>query len=85
MELTKELLLSAYSQGIFPMAESAYTKDVYWVDPEKRGVLPLNRFHIPKKLIKKIHKQNVNAKIDLGPCNLVNDLDLKPPLDGEWY
>ena len=53
MKLTKELLLSAYSQGIFPMAESAYTKDVYWVDPEKRGVLPLNRFHIPKKLIKK--------------------------------
>ncbi|MEJ6575011.1 MAG: leucyl/phenylalanyl-tRNA--protein transferase [Emcibacteraceae bacterium] len=64
MKLTKELLLSAYSQGIFPMAESAYTKDVYWVDPEKRGVLPLNRFHIPKKLIKKIKSEPFRIMIN---------------------
>ena len=63
MELTKELLLSAYSQGIFPMAESAYTKDVYWVDPEKRGVLTRNRFHKPKKLIKKRVRYSINLKL----------------------
>jgi len=54
MELTKELLLSAYTQGIFPMAESANSKDLYWVDPEERGVLPLDQFHVSKKLAKKI-------------------------------
>ena len=38
-----------------------------------------------KKLIKKIIEQNINAKIALMPFKLVNDFDLKPPLDGEWY
>jgi leucyl/phenylalanyl-tRNA--protein transferase len=40
-------------QGIFPMAESAKSDDVFWVDPDERGIFPLDQFHVPKKLAKK--------------------------------
>jgi leucyl/phenylalanyl-tRNA--protein transferase len=49
-ELTPALLLRAYAAGIFPMAESAEDEELFWVDPERRGVLPLDRFHLPRRL-----------------------------------
>jgi leucyl/phenylalanyl-tRNA---protein transferase len=49
-ELTPALLLRAYAAGIFPMAESAEDRRLFWVDPERRGVLPLERFHLPRRL-----------------------------------
>ena len=49
-ELTAELLLQAYAAGIFPMAESAEDPELYWVDPTRRGVLPLDAFHVPRRL-----------------------------------
>ena len=64
MEITKELLLSAYMQGIFPMAESADAEDIFWVDPEERGIFPLDQFHIPKKLIRKIRAQPFDVRIN---------------------
>src|SRR5215471_7135715 len=48
--LTPEILLKAYMAGIFPMAESADDPELFWVDPERRGVLPLDGFHIPRRL-----------------------------------
>ena len=51
--LTPDLLLRAYSAGIFPMAERADDPEVFWVDPEIRGILPLNQFQVPKRLARK--------------------------------
>ncbi len=48
--LTPQLLLGAYASGIFPMAESRNDPDLYWIDPDMRGVIPLDRFHIPRRL-----------------------------------
>ena len=48
--LTPELLLRAYAAGIFPMAESADDPELFWVDPVQRGILPLDRFHLPRRL-----------------------------------
>ena len=48
--LTAELLLHAYRAGLFPMAERRDSTELYWLDPEQRGVLPLDRFHMPKRL-----------------------------------
>ena len=48
--LTPALLLRAYAAGIFPMAESAEDPELFWIDPERRGVLPLDRFHLPRRL-----------------------------------
>jgi len=58
VELSPELLLRAYAAGIFPMSESREDADIFWVDPETRGILPLDDFHIPKSL-KKIVRKNV--------------------------
>ncbi|MCE2926136.1 MAG: leucyl/phenylalanyl-tRNA--protein transferase [Rickettsiales bacterium] len=50
--LTPALLLAAYSQGYFPMAESRHGEEICWYEPELRGVLPLDGFHVPKSLAK---------------------------------
>ena len=49
-EVTPELLLRAYQAGLFPMAETRDSAKLYWLDPEYRGVLPLNAFHLPRRL-----------------------------------
>ena len=54
-EISPELMLRAYAAGIFPMAKSKSAETVFWVDPRKRGILPLDKFHIPKSLRFMIH------------------------------
>jgi leucyl/phenylalanyl-tRNA--protein transferase len=48
--LTPEILLAAYAAGVFPMAESADDPELFWVDPDYRGILPLDAFHVPRRL-----------------------------------
>jgi leucyl/phenylalanyl-tRNA--protein transferase len=50
VEITPEVLLKAYACGIFPMAESADDPALYWIEPEERGVIPLEGFHVPARL-----------------------------------
>ena len=50
MRLTPDILLAAYAAGVFPMAESADDPELFWVDPQRRGVLPLDAFHVPRRL-----------------------------------
>ena len=50
MRLTPEILLGAYAAGVFPMAESADDPELFWVDPHHRGILPLDAFHVPRRL-----------------------------------
>ena len=64
LELTPELVLRAYGAGVFPMAEGASSQDIYWVDPRKRGILPLNGFHLPRSLRKRLLRQNYRVRID---------------------
>jgi len=50
--LTADLLLRAYRLGLFPMAESRTSRALHWLDPEFRGILPLDQFHVPRSLMK---------------------------------
>ncbi|MGX5706747.1 leucyl/phenylalanyl-tRNA--protein transferase [Brucella lupini] len=59
-----ELLLRAYATGIFPMAEEADDPEVFWVRPERRGVIPLDGFHMPKSLRKTIRQGIFDIKLD---------------------
>lgn len=59
-----ELLLRAYATGIFPMAEEADDPEVFWVRPEKRGIIPLDGFHLPKSLRKTIRQGIFDIKLD---------------------
>lgn len=62
--ITAETLLRAYAAGVFPMAESSESTDLFWVDPEYRGILPLNGMHISKSLKKVLKKQTFRVTCD---------------------
>lgn len=55
--LTPELVLRAYAVGIFPMSESRDDSSIFWVDPESRGVIPFETFHVSRSLQKKIRQR----------------------------
>jgi leucyl/phenylalanyl-tRNA--protein transferase len=64
-EITPEILLKAYTLGIFPMAESADDPDLFWLEPEKRGVLPLDEtFHVPRRLARTIRQGRFRVTVD---------------------
>jgi leucyl/phenylalanyl-tRNA---protein transferase len=62
--ITPQVLLKAYSAGIFPMAESAEDPSLYWIEPEERGVIPLKGFHISQSLRKSVRRQHFTIRID---------------------
>jgi leucyl/phenylalanyl-tRNA--protein transferase len=53
-QLTPELLLRAYAEGLFPMAERRDDRELFWVSPELRGIIPLDKFHVPKRLARTV-------------------------------
>lgn len=55
-KITPEMLLRAYAIGIFPMAEARNDPELYWIDPELRGILPLETFHVPHSLRKTVRR-----------------------------
>ncbi len=64
MELTPQVLLHGYAIGIFPMAESRDSPDVFWLDPKLRGVIPLNGFHISRSLARRMRRGGYEITID---------------------
>ena len=64
LDITAEVLLKAYAVGIFPMAESAEDPGLYWIEPETRGVLPLDRFHLPRRLARTVRSDRFEVRVD---------------------
>ena len=62
--ITPQVLLKAYACGIFPMAESAEDPNLFWIEPEHRGVLPLESFHIPRRLRRTIRQDVFEIRVD---------------------
>lgn len=62
--ITPELVLHAYASGIFPMAEHRDDPEVFWVEPRRRGVIPLDRFHISRSLARRIRQGRYEVTID---------------------
>jgi leucyl/phenylalanyl-tRNA---protein transferase len=62
--VTPSLLLRAYACGIFPMADSADDPTLYWVEPRLRGVLPLDAFHLPKRLARTVRSERFEVRVD---------------------
>lgn len=56
MDITPELMLRAYRIGLFPMAESREARTLYWLDPEQRGVIPLEDFHLSRRLARRVRQ-----------------------------
>ncbi|MGA8357132.1 MAG: leucyl/phenylalanyl-tRNA--protein transferase [Xanthobacteraceae bacterium] len=64
IDITPEVLLKAYSCGIFPMAESAEDPALYWIEPERRGLIPLDRFHVPARLARTVRSTPYTVFVD---------------------
>jgi leucyl/phenylalanyl-tRNA--protein transferase len=62
--LTPDLLLCAYASGLFPMANDRHDPTIHGIDPKRRGVLPLERFHQPKSLRKAIRRGQFEIRVD---------------------
>ena len=64
IDLTPELIIRAYQAGIFPMAEDASSPDLFWVSPEKRGIIPLEAFHLSRSLRKTLRTHPYRVAVD---------------------
>src|SRR5258708_5371351 len=62
--LTREILLKAYQGGIFPMAESADDPELFWVDAERRGIMPLDGFHLSRRLRRLVRQDRFEVRVD---------------------
>ncbi|WP_457586289.1 leucyl/phenylalanyl-tRNA--protein transferase [Ensifer canadensis] len=63
-DVTPDMLLRAYSIGLFPMADSADDPELFWVEPEIRGVIPLDDFHVSRSLAKTIRKSQFDIRFN---------------------
>jgi leucyl/phenylalanyl-tRNA---protein transferase len=74
VKITPGILLRAYSAGLFPMAESAEDPSLHWIEPERRGVFPLDQFHVPRSLARQVRRQDFEVRVDtafdavIGAC-----------------
>ena len=64
IELSPELILKAYACGVFPMAERKDDPSVFWVDPDWRGVIPLDEFHLPRRLGRTVRSGKFQISVD---------------------
>jgi leucyl/phenylalanyl-tRNA--protein transferase len=58
------MLLRAYALGVFPMAEGRDNREIYWIDPEERGILPLDGLHAPRRLLRTMRHSRFEIRCD---------------------
>lgn len=63
-EITADILLKAYAFGVFPMADSSTSRELFWMDPDERGILPLDRFHISRRLARTVRSDVFDVRVD---------------------
>ncbi|MDQ0998836.1 leucyl/phenylalanyl-tRNA--protein transferase [Phyllobacterium ifriqiyense] len=70
--LDPELLLRAYATGVFPMAEEADNPEIFWVRPEKRGIIPFENFHVSRSLRKTVRKALFDIRYDTDFAGVID-------------
>ena len=71
-EVTPELLLRAYACALFPMSESRDDPRLFWVDPDMRGILPLDAFHVPRRLARRVRQGRFEVRVDTAFAEVVH-------------
>ncbi len=71
-EVTPDLLMRAYGMGVFPMSENRDDPDIFWVDPIRRGIFPLDSFHISRSLAKRIRREGFTVSLNADFEGVVN-------------
>jgi leucyl/phenylalanyl-tRNA--protein transferase len=72
IDLTADLLLRAYAVGIFPMAQSAEDERLAWFDPDPRGILPLNGFHLSRRLARTVRTTDYRVTVDANFSGVID-------------
>src|SRR3974390_2051095 len=84
-EITPEVLLRAYACGIFPMAESADDPTLFWVEPEMRGVIPLDGFRVASRLARTVRSDVFTATVDKAFRAVISGCAApQPGREGTW-
>jgi leucyl/phenylalanyl-tRNA--protein transferase len=84
-EISSELLLRAYAIGVFPMAESADSDEVRWIEPRSRGILPLDAFHVSRSLRKAVRRGQFTITADRAFAAVMRACAAPAPgRDGTW-
>lgn len=84
-EVTPELLLRAYACGIFPMSESADDPGLFWVEPEMRGVIPLDGFCVSSRLARTVRSDKFSVTIDRAFKRVMSECAApKPDREDTW-
>ena len=71
LEITPQLLLQAYAAGIFPMSEGRDDPNLFWVQPKRRGIIPLDGFHISRSLARRIRQNPFEIRINSDFAGIV--------------
>jgi len=80
-----DVLLRAYAYGVFPMAESRDDPELYWIDPEQRGILPLDNFHVPKRLARTVKSGIFTVTADRAFADVMRGCaEPAPDREGTW-
>jgi leucyl/phenylalanyl-tRNA--protein transferase len=83
--LTPELVLRAYAEGLFPMAERRDDPNLFWVSPEQRGVIPLNGFHVPRRLARTVRSDRFTVTSDRAFADVMRACaEPAPDRDESW-
>ncbi len=77
--LSPQLLLAAYAQGLFPMAERRDDPTLYWVSPELRGILPLSGFHVPRRLARTVRSGSFTVTSDTAFARVMQECAAPAP------
>lgn len=85
IEVTPDLMLRAYRHGLFPMAETRRGDRLYWLDPERRGVLPLDGFHLPRRLLRTVLSRTFEVAVDRDfPATIAGCAAAVPGREDTW-
>ncbi len=85
VEITPDLMLRAYRAGLFPMAETRRGERLYWLDPELRGILPLDGFHLPRRLLRTVLADQFTVTVDRNfPTVIAACAEPVPGRDETW-
>jgi leucyl/phenylalanyl-tRNA---protein transferase len=83
--LSPTLLLKAYASGVFPMAETRDAPSIYWVEPKRRGVLPLEGFQLSRSLAKTLKAERFEHRVDTAFAQtVVACAEPTPEREGTW-
>ena len=85
MPLSADLLLRAYAMGLFPMADSRGSDKLFWLDPEQRGILPLDRFHLSRRLLRSLRSGQFEVSVDRDfPATIAGCATPQPGRQDTW-